>query len=214
MNIDMQLGVDGYKTLVSLLPDHYDGHPPLDSIIYQTRMRIRDPNLCAVSSAIVLRDYAADSLTCREPVQAHVAEAIEAFMGGRRFRVGPVDRRPAAIPIGSRRATIGSADSSAPGVTAFSLGDSNSFSSFASIRSVHVASNVPFFFPEDEAGLVVASIAAATFVAPDYAFGEICLGADAAAVVGHDDLLRLRALLFSVNIKLSEECAMNEARAA
>lgn len=212
MNIAVKMADEGYKTRLFIEPDFYDGHTPIDAISYQTRLRVLDPSVYAVSTAISLQHYAAESLNYHLPVQVHVAEAIEQFLSGRKFRVGPIEQNPLAISAGNRRAKIGSnaldlggdADIDANTV-AFSLGDSHSFTSFASLKTVHIASNISCFFSNDKTGFLISSIAAAVFVAPDYAFGEICLSKENARLLGRSEFERYQQLLASVNLTLSED---------
>lgn len=205
MKVEVQLGVNGYSTKAVFKPEMYDGHPPLDSVIYNTRLRILDPNVCAVSLAIVLQEFAAESISYDSSVQVHVAEAIEAFLSSRRCRVSPVEQTPVAIATGNRRAVIGDEAGGDCGDISFALGDSSSFSSSASLKNVHISSNLPGFFPNNESGFVSASLSAATFVAPDYAFSEIGLSKHYEQLLGESEVKRYQALLASVNLKLTKE---------
>ncbi len=203
MNVGIELGVDGCKTRIVLDPELYDGHPSIEAIVYHTRMRLVDPNLSAVSLAIVLQEYASESIIYQDAVQAHVAEAIESFFS-RRFRLAPVERTPAAIPRGTRQVLIGDDGSDDSGTAVFELGNSGSFMSSASLGRIHIASNLPHFFSDDVTGLALANLSAATFVAADYAFGELRLVGEVAAQFNDDEFLRYRNLLDSVNLKLTK----------
>ncbi|ASJ71634.1 hypothetical protein [Granulosicoccus antarcticus] len=202
MNVEIELGVDGCKTQICLDPELYDGHPPIEAIIYHTRMRLVDPNLVAVSLAIVLQEYASESIVYQHGVQAHVAEAIESFFS-RRFRLAPVERIPAAIPLGTRQVRIGDDGSDDSDTAVFELGNSGSFMSSASLGRIHIASNLPQFFSNDLTGLALANLSAATFVAADYALGELRLVGNFADQFDDDEFLRYRNLLDSVNLKLT-----------
>ena len=207
MNIEIKLGVDRYRTCLAIAPDAYDGHPPVDHISYRLRIRVLDPNLCAVSAVIAMQDYASESLNLHAPVQVHVAEAIERFIEGRRFRVAPVAQVPAAIPSGRRRVLIGCTTAPTPSDTAFTLGGSESFTSYASVRAFQMSSNISCMLPNNEYGKLVSAIAATVFVAADYAFGEIVIGRSALDSIGEEEFARYRNLLNSVNIKLTAESA-------
>ena len=205
MDVHFTLGADGYSTRVELKPGPYDGTPPVDALTFRMRLRILDPSISAVATAIVAQNLAAESLNYPLPVQSHVADAIERFFSSRRFRVQPAEQVPAAIPAGNRRALLGHGSPVGDGSVGFTLGDASAFTSFASTSCVHVASNVACFFADDERGHAIATLAAATFVAADYGFGSICISSQCASVLGATDLERYRALLDSVNLKIRVE---------
>lgn len=206
MKVDFALAVDGYKTTANLTPDPYDAVPPVQSLVFHTRLRIFDPSVAAVTSALVLEELASESITISEPVQAHVAEAIDEFVDDRKFRVEPVEYKPLAQPAGTRtvRISVGgpiaSGNASEPG---FLLGDSHLPGSFSSVNMIGLSSNISHFFDHDHAGALCSAIAGVVFVAPDYAIGEVLVSEEDRSVIGDARFERYRALLKSINIKLT-----------
>lgn len=205
MKISPYLAMEGYKSALVLEPDNYDGHPPINSISLQTRVRKIDHNRWAVASAIALQNYVSKSIEWPEAIQVDVAEAIEDFFGRRRVRVSPLNLTPDRIEFGNRQALINNRSKDlniAKGQILFTLGDSHAVLSHAVVDDIRIASNISHFHANDEIGHAISSLATSVFVASDYAFGELCIQQKIVELMGKTEFDRYANLLESVNLKL------------